>query len=550
MKYNKIFRTLALAVILALLVAVIPASPTLAATEEITLDPDEGEIGSRFYVDGEDFTPSDYTGDPIDWDISEVDIYFSSQEVDVNDDIDDEVTIYERLKTDEEVDDDGEFRQRVTVPDELTDGDSDEDVQRGTYYVYVTYDGRDNIEAVADFTVIAAGMTIDPDDGPVGTEVEITGFDFGGSEDIIVEYDGVEIDIDSGDTDTNSSGDFDSTIIIPESTEGDHTITVTDESLNSFEAVFTVEPASDISTTSGMIGDSVTVSGTGFGDGVTVAVNFDGDEVATGNTGADGSFSITFEVPGVGPGTYDVEVEDEDGNSGSVEFTIASEVGISPATSPGSPGHVGMEMTISGTGFKPNHEITITYTTTPIIFTTTSEADGSFSYTFEVPPSEPGAHTITATDGTTALEVDFIMESAAPPIPQPLLPLMDTKPEQPVYFDWQDVTDPSGATYTLQLARDKGFTDIVLEEKGLTVSEYTMSEEVELESTKKDEPYWWRVKVVDGAGNESGWTGAGSFLIGFVFAMPTWAIYLLIAVGGLLLFFAGFFIGRRTGYAY
>jgi len=126
---------------------------------------------------------------------------------------------------------------------------------------------------------------------------------------------------------------------------------------------------------------------------------------------------------------------------------------------------------------------------------------------------------------------------------------MGIKAEQPVVFDWQDVTDPSGVTYTLQLARNENFTDIVLK-KELTQSKYTMTEAEELESTKKDEPYWWRVKATDGATNESGWSGAGSFYVGFVFALPDWAIYLLMGVGGLLLFFIGFFVGRRTGYAY
>jgi len=127
---------------------------------------------------------------------------------------------------------------------------------------------------------------------------------------------------------------------------------------------------------------------------------------------------------------------------------------------------------------------------------------------------------------------------------------MDTKPEQPVYFDWKDVTDPSGVTYTLQVATDKTFTaaSLILIEEGLTKSEYTLEEE--LESTKKDAPYWWRVKAIDGVGNESGWTGAGSFDVGFVFELPKWALYLLIALGGVALFFIGFFVGRRTGYAY
>jgi len=537
-----------MAIVLSLLVVAIPASPALAVDYDIDLDPDEGEIGEYFYVDGDDWPPSTNVGE-LDEDIEEVDIYFSSEEADTGDDIDDEVENYELLKSDVDVEEDGDFRKKVTVPDRLTDGDEDEDVVRGTYYVYVTMANSDRIRAVAEFTVIAAGMTIDPDNGSVGTEVKITGVDFGGNDDITVEYDGVAIDIESGDTDTDSNGDFETTILIPESIVGEHTIKVIDESDKEAEAVFTVEPEITIAPESGRVGERATVNGTGFADGEDVTIKFDGDEVATGSTNFDGSFSVTFDVPTVGPGTYDVEAKDEDGNSGKARFTMTTDISISPVTSQASPGYVSMDMTISGTGFIPDHEITITYASTPVVFTTTSEDDGSFSYTFKVPKSESGEHTITASDGTNTLEVAFFMESTAPAIPRPLLPAMGIKSEQPVVFDWQDVTDPSGVTYTLQLARNENFTDIVLK-KELTQSKYTMTEAEELESTKKDEPYWWRVKATDGATNESGWSGAGSFYVGFVFALPDWAIYLLMGVGGLLLFFIGFFVGRRTGYAY
>ncbi len=551
MKHSKIFRILAIAITLSLLVVALPAAPALAFDYDIDLDADKGEIGDNFYVEGDDWPPSDDPGD-IDPDIEEVDIYFSSEEADTGDDIDDDVENYEKLKSGVEVDEDGEFRQKVKVPDELTDGEDDEDVVRGTYYVYVTREGSDRIRAVAEFTVIAAGIELDTDNGTVDTEVEITGFDFADREDITVEYDGDEIPIEAGDDETDSDGDFEATILIPESAAGEHTIKVIDESDNEAEVVFTVEPEITINPASGTTGERATVNGTGFADGEDVTIKFDGDEVATGDTSNNGSFTIAFDVPAVGAGTYDVEVKDDDGNSAETEFDIASNISIGPVTSQTSPGYVGMNVTISGIGFKPNATITITYASTPVVFTTPSAADGSFSYTFEVPASEPGEHTVTATDGISSLGVTFFMESEAPDIPQPLLPAMDTKPERPITFDWKNVTDRSGVTYVLQVAIDQNFANIVLQKDGLTESEYTMTvtEDEALESSKKDAPYLWRIKAVDGAGNESGWTGAGSFHIGFVFAMPNWALYLLIALGGLVLFGVGFFIGRRTGYAY
>jgi hypothetical protein len=539
MKHKKIFRILAIAITLSLLVMVLPAASALAA-EKINVSPNQGKVDDDIDVSGSGFDEGE-----------KVYIYFSNEKADVDDDDIDDLDSYEEVATDSAssatvTDEGGDIDADFDVPDELDDGSDDHVVTGGEYYIYATENKEGKILAKDEFTVY--GITkIDPTEGPVGTEVEIEGV-FEDEEDIEVFYEGDEVDIESGDTETEKDGEFKLTIIIPPSAAGANTIQVEVKS-DEGEVEFTVVPGEvSISATSGMIGDRVTISGTGFGASSDVTVTFGDDEVATGETDSDGNLSIPFDVPAVGAGKYVVEVKDDDGNSAKFEFTMATDISIGPVTSAASPGHIGMDITISGTGFKPNVTITITYASTPTVFTTTSEADGSFSYTFEVPKSDPGEHTITATDGVNSLEATFFMESDAPAIPEPLLPAMGDKPEQPITFDWRDVSDPSGVTYTLQVATDKDFNDIVFEEVGLTETKYTL--ETELESTKKDEPYWWRVKAIDGVGNESGWTGAGSFDVGFVFEMPTWAIFLLIGLGGVALFFIGFFLGRRTGYAY
>ena len=83
MKYRKIFRTLAVVLTLALLVAVMPATPALAAAG-MEIDPDEGEIGDTIDVYGFGFTAG-----------SIVYIYFSSETVAVGEQVDDETDVYE-----------------------------------------------------------------------------------------------------------------------------------------------------------------------------------------------------------------------------------------------------------------------------------------------------------------------------------------------------------------------------------------------------------------------------------------------------------------------
>lgn len=545
MKGNKILRILGIAIILSLLVAVIPATPALAA-RVIELDPEEGKIGDTITITGSGFTASTDTNE------RHVDIYFAKDEADTYDDIDDEVNTYEFLRSPligyVDDDDEGEFETTFKVPAELNDGTDDEDVEPGTYYVYVTIYNTYRIKAYAEFTVLAGGeITIDPDEGTVGTEVEINGTDFGDREDIFIEYDGEDIDIESGDEETDRNGDFEDTIIIiPESIAGNHTITVFGEDSGAeVEATFTVEPEITVSPTSGTPETTVTVSGTGFGNRSDFVIDLDRTEVATGTTDRYGSFDTTFNVPALTSDTYDLEVWDEDDNSDEVEFTIAAiTVNLNPTT-----GHVGTEATVSGAGYTAGGTVTIEYDATEIA-TATVKSDGTFSTTFTVPISQYGAHDVTVSGDTTE-EFTFTMESQAPPIPRPLLPQMGVKAEQPVHFDWESVTDNSlPVTYSLQIATRYDFAalSIVLEKTGLTESEYTITEAEKLSSVSKEEPYYWRIKAIDGASNESEWTGAGEFYTGVAFAMPDWTMYALFGIGGLVLFIVGIWVGRRTAY--
>ncbi len=547
MKRNKVCRILGIVIILSLLMlAIPPATPALAA-RVIELDPEEGKIGDEITITGSGFTASTDTTE------RHVDIYFAKDEADTSDDIDDEVNTYEFLRSPlvgyEDDDDAGEFETTFKVPAELNDGTDDEDVEPGTYYVYVTVYNTTRIKAYAEFTVLAGGeITIDPDEGPVGTEVEISGTDFGDEEDIRIEYDGEDLDIEDGDEETDRNGEFEDTIIIiPESTAGNHTITVIGEDSGAeVEATFTVEPEITVSPTSGTPEAEVTVSGTGFGKRSDVVIELDRDEVATDTTDRYGSFEVTFNVPALKSGTYDLEVWDEEDNSATVEFTVAATTAKLNLTS----GHIGSEVTVSGAGYTPGETITIKYDTTNVA-TATVKTDGTFSATFKVPSSQYGDHDITVSDGTTTKQLTFTMESEAPSTPKPLLPEMGVEAEQPVHFDWGDVDDPSGVTYTLQIATRKDFAanSIVLEKTELTESEYTLTQGEKLAPVSKDEPYYWRVKAVDGASNESEWTGAGSFYIGAALGkMPDWVMYALFGIGGLFLFLIGIWVGRRTAY--
>jgi len=552
-KRNKIFRVLALTGILSLLVVALPASPALAA-EKLTIDPEEGEIGDSIEIEGKDFTEKESVGDPPTQVHKDVTLYFTSEEVEVGDDVDD-LDVYEIVDRTVEVDDgDDDFKVDVEVPSRLTDGDDTEDVQGGTYYFFATYKGEDNyIEAVAEFTVIMSVIELDSDEGKVDTEVEITGTDFSSREDIEVEYDGDEIPIESGDTKTDSDGEFTCTVIIPESTAGDHTIVVIDADGREGSATFTVEPEIALDPASAAPGAEVTVAGTGFGDKSDVTISLDTSTVANVETTSDGSFEGTFTVPATASGSYTVKAKDEDNNQATADLTIAANITVNPITTLAAAGNVGQNITVRGAGFEPQQVITVTYATTPIVVATVnSDANGIFTAVFEAPPSEAGEHTISASDGINTVSVAFYMEAVAPTTPVPLLPEMGIKAERPVHFDWEDVADDSlPVTYTLEIATDENFsvTSLVLKKEGLTESGYTLTEAEKLDSRKKETPYYWRVKAIDSASNVSGWSGTGTFYTSR-FNLPPWMIHVWWGLGAMGAGLGGYWLGKKRAYYY
>jgi len=130
-------------------------------------------------------------------------------------------------------------------------------------------------------------------------------------------------------------------------------------------------------------------------------------------------------------------------------------------------------------------------------------------------------------------------------MPVLLLPEVASTVAAEAYFDWEEVTDPSGVSYTLQVASDADFTAIVLEKESLPHSEYTLTEEEKLESTGK-KAYYWRVKAVDGAFNEGGWSSPGLFYVGSSWtSVAGWVWYIFYGLGALLLVILGFWLRKR-----
>ena len=600
MKHSKIFRTLALIIILSLLLLAMPATPALAQT--ITLTPNSGTAGTTVTITGYGFTPSTlfyilldytYTGyyatasttgtitrpftipsattpgihtvtvqDTLTYGtgtvvasnyftVTQVQITLSPLSGYVGDQIIisgtgfaggsaitfywDNIIVSGATTTATTT---GSFTYTFTIPSG----------SQGSHTIKAQ-DASSNY-TTATVTVLQK-ITVTPTSGAVSDTVSISGTGFAASSSITLYFDNVSIS--AGTTTTNANGSFTNNLFtIPSSSRGSHTIKAQDASSNYATTPCTITERLTITPTSGPSGTTVTVSGTGFSASTPIAIRYNNVLVTTSPpakyTDATGSFTVDFDVPSGIAGTYSVVATDGT-YTASASFVATFDATISQPTSEASPGYAGMEVSVTGTGFRPNAAVTITYTSDPILLATvTTDATGAFSATITIPPSIGGNHTITVTDGITTKQFTFVMESAAPPAPALLLPEEGIKVKAEPSFDWEDVDDPSGVTYTLQIASDAGFSITVLEKTGLTSSEYAITEEEKLESVSKEEPYYWRVKAIDGASNESE-SEVRSFSTGFQWpAFVGWPLYLVIGIGGLFLLIFGFWLGRRTAY--
>jgi hypothetical protein len=93
------------------------------------------------------------------------------------------------------------------------------------------------------------------------------------------------------------------------------------------------------------------------------------------------------------------------------------------------------------------------------------------------------------------------------------------------------------------VAADSGFSTLLVDEEGLLGSSYSLDLE-ELPSAGDD--LYWRVKAIDGAGNESGWSAVVSFSA-VSRTETSVTIYILYGLGALVVLALGLWLVRRRG---
>ena len=398
----------------------------------------------------------------------------------------------------------------------------------------------ENVSKTATFTVTHEA-SLSASSGKAGDAVTVSGTGFKASTALTVTFAGTQVTLDGVSPKTGAQGSFSYIFNVPVIAEGTHDVVITVGTARVTKA-FTTDMEMNITPATGKAGTEVAITASGFAPNSSAIIYFGDAVLGTKNTDADGNLTYTFTAPAKAEGTYPVKVE-VSGISTIKDFTLSAEANFTPVS-----GNVGDDVSIIGTGFGSSKPLTVTWDGDNIGGSSlTTTAEGTFNITFKVPAVKGGSYTISVSDGTVTRTQSFTVSENTPPVPQPISPALFSKLNGDVTFDWNPVSyDIMDITYELQLARDASFTTPVISKTGLTADQYALTEAEKLEKAGEDNPYFWRVRAVDEAGNASAWTSAAEFYYGS--GWPTWLTWVLIGLGVVVLGILAFWIGRRIAY--
>jgi hypothetical protein len=292
---------------------------------------------------------------------------------------------------------------------------------KGTYDVFLTTETYDEL-ATAEFEVFPTsrielldGLPLEgTPEGPVGTEVTLSGYGFKASQDIRVSF------LDTVNTSTaNTVGSWTVSYTIPATPAGGYTFVVEfEESGVWYDFVgkyFKVTP--EISApSSGKVGQTIEVSGTGFAsEEEDIEITFD-DEVVKTNTpivaDEDGSWEATIVIPPLQRGTYTMDASGELTRAGDVpdvKFSVGAGILVEPSLA-----YVSDTITVAGGGFATGETgIKVTFEGQVVASGITAKVDGTWESSFVLPASSYGSHNVSASGDITKPAVTTTLTTQA-----------------------------------------------------------------------------------------------------------------------------------------
>ena len=298
---------------------------------------------------------------------------------------------------------------------------------------------------------------INPTSGPVGTEIAIEGYGFRTSED------GLTITWDNQIIFMNFIAGYDgilhTTFTVPDTTRGHHAVGLFGSDFTPKGVVpdmdFNVIPGIELQPVSGNKGAKITVNGTGFANGETVDLSFNGSSLNTSAVADEsGSFTTNFFSP---PSTLKdnlIKALGTGGSSAETTFVIQSVTLPAP---------------------------TLLY---PVAGSTVAAFNSVGAVFFGAAKQLFRAISFSDTPAGIGLSNEK--------------------------FQWSDVnSSQEKKTYSLEISNSSDFSHPILQKSGLTGTEYTLSNREVLGIGN----YSWHVRVVDDTGNEGLWSDTQQFTV-------------------------------------
>jgi hypothetical protein len=246
-------------------------------------------------------------------------------------------------------------------------------------------------------------VRMNPEEGPVGTNVTFNGYGFVASQQIRIKFKDVII----GSTAANSVGSWMISYTIPATPGGGYTFTIEASDGTAFYPwllkYFKVTPKITVTPSSGTVRQTIAVNGSGFAeeeDGI--KITFDGKVVKEDiYAGADGSWGAIIAVPAVQNDRYTIDASGTSTRARyvpDVEFTVVPGIWVEPISA-----YIGDTITVTGGGFALEETGIRIYfdgmDVTPV--TITANMSGCWESFFALPTSTYGSHTVSASGDIT-----------------------------------------------------------------------------------------------------------------------------------------------------
>lgn len=226
----------------------------------------------------------------------------------------------------------------------------------------------------------------------------------------------------------------------------------------------------------GPVGTVVEITGTDFDPNDAITFTFAGSPITADDgpitSDGTGAFIAHITVPAATQGVKAITATDENTNSDSANFTVTPQIILNPTQGP-----AGTEVTITGTGFAGEEDITTTFDTDPIVTdpaVPTTTASGSFSATLEAPAIVGGAKVVECTDETTnSAQANFTVQTVPD---EPVLDTVAAISGTAIELDWTAPAydgDSPITGYKIEANINSGGWATIVEDTESTDTDYT-----------------------------------------------------------------------------